>query len=192
MAQKDKERWNEKYLDKNIAQKLSTATKIVQEYAKESRGKQALDIACGIGRHSKYLVSQGFSIDALDVSSVAIEQLQGLKNIHAQEVDFDSHTLEKEKYDLIVCTYYPERKLLPQMIAGLNKDGIIIFETFVHDTSNKSSPSNPKFLLKKDELKNYFSKDCELLVMKEWIDIDYKGNESSKASMVARKRINQA
>jgi 2-polyprenyl-3-methyl-5-hydroxy-6-metoxy-1,4-benzoquinol methylase len=188
MAQADKERWDDKYLDKKIAQHLSTPTQLVKDYAHLAKGKQALDIACGIGRHSKYLVSLGFSVDALDISSVAIAQLQGLEHIDAKEVDFDTYTLEKEKYDLIVCTYFLERKLFPQMIAALKTDGIIIFETFVHDEHNENSPSNPTFLLNKGELESYFSKTCKLVHMKEWIDVDYKGNEVMKASMVARKK----
>ena len=103
MAQEDKERWDAKHSKNMIPQ---TPIKLVSEYAKLATGKQALDIACGNGRHSKYLASLGFEVDALDISSVAIEQLQGTPHINAIEVDFDTYTFKKEKYDLIVCTYF--------------------------------------------------------------------------------------
>ena len=188
MAQADKERWNTKYKDSQVVQKLSTPIKLLTDNSHLASGKQALDIACGVGRHSKYLASEGFEVDALDISSVAIATLQNIKNIHAIEVDFDNYTLAKEKYDLIICAYFLERKLFPQMITALKANGILLIETLLHDKDNEREPSNPNFLLKKGELESYFSKDCELLIMKEWKELDYKGNATMKASMVAKKR----
>ena len=185
MSQADKERWNEKYQDNQIP---NEPIKLVKEYAKLATGKKALDIACGMGRHSKYLVSQGFEVDALDVSSVAIASLQNIFHIHAKEVDFDTYTLPTEKYDLIVCTYFLERRLFPQMIAALNPNGIILMETFLHDEKNERQPSNPAFMLNEGELEAYFDEKCELLHIPEWLDRDYKGHRTMKTSMVARKK----
>lgn len=186
MAQADKERWNEKYQDNKIPDE---PIKLVSDYAKLAIVNQALDIACGMGRHSKYLASLGFEVDALDVSSVAIEQLQDIPHIHAKEVDFDTYTLPKESYDLIVCTYFLERKLFPQMIEALKPNGIILLETFLHNTNNERISSNPAFLLKEGELKSSFGENCELLHLVEFSDIDYKGFKTMKTSMVARKKI---
>ncbi len=108
MSIKDKQRWDEKHSKNTMPQE---PIQLIKEYAHLATGKSALDIACGNGRHSRYLASLGFEVDALDVSSVAIEQLKGQKHIHAMEVDFDSYKLPKEKYDLIVCTYFLERTL---------------------------------------------------------------------------------
>ncbi len=185
MAQDDKERWNKRYQDKDAPQK---PIKLVTEYVKFSTGKQALDIACGMGRHSKYLASLGFQVDALDISSLAIKKLQNLENIHAKEVDFDTYRLPKEKYDLIVCTYYLERKLFPQMISALKPNGIILLETFLHNTDNEKEPSNPAFLLNEGELETYFDQKCELIHIPEWWDRDSTGAKVMKAAMVARKK----
>ncbi|MDQ7047038.1 MAG: methyltransferase domain-containing protein [Sulfurovum sp.] len=184
MALADKKRWNEKYQNNQIPNK---PIKFIKEYATLSTGKQALDIACGLGRHSKYLVSLGFEVDALDVSSVAIEGLQNIANIDAKEVDFDTYTLPKERYDLIVCTYFLERKLFPQMIEALKPSGRILLETFLHDENNERTPSNPAFRLNKGELEAYFGKQCTLLHLVEFSAVDYKGFKTMKTSMVARK-----
>jgi 2-polyprenyl-3-methyl-5-hydroxy-6-metoxy-1,4-benzoquinol methylase len=143
MAQEDKERWDEKWQNNPMTDE---PIKLVSDYASLAPGQQALDIACGRGRHSKYLASKGFEVDALDISSVAIEQLQNIPHIHAKEVDFDTYTLPKEKYDLIVCTYFLERRLFPQMIDALKPNGIIIMETFLHHPDNERTTSNPAFL----------------------------------------------
>ena len=186
MAQEDKERWDEKYQNNLMPDE---PIKLVSDYATLATGNQALDIACGMGRHSKYLVSLGFEVDALDVSSVAIEELQNITHIHAQEVDFDTYTLPKERYDLIVCTYFLERRLFPQMIEALKPNGLILLETFLHDENNERIPSNPDFLLQKGELEASFSERCELLHLVVFSTIDYKGFKTMKTSMVARKKL---
>lgn len=185
MALKDKERWNEKYQDNKIP---NEPIKLVRDHVHLATGKQALDIACGMGRHSKYLASLGFEVDALDISSVAIEQLQGIAHIHAIEVDFDTYTLEKNKYDLIVCTYFLERKLFSQMIDALKPNGIILMETFLHHPDNERVSSNPAFRLKAGELEAVFDGKYELLHIAEFWDEDYLGYKTMKTSMVARKK----
>ena len=184
MAYADKERWNEKYQNNQIPDE---PIKLIKEYATLATDKQALDVACGMGRHSKYLASLGFEVDALDVSSVAIEQLQNIPHIHAKEVDFDTYTLPKESYDIIVCSYFLERKLFPQMIEALKPNGIILLETFLHDDNNERIPSNPDFLLQKGELESSFAEKCELLHLVDFSAIDYRGFKTMKTSMVARK-----
>ena len=185
MAQDDKERWDKKYRDPQIPTK---PIQLLQDYAQLSPGKTALDIACGLGRHSKYLAEQDFKVDALDISSVAISQLQGLPNITAKEVDFDRYTLPKEKYDLIVCVYFLDRSLFAPMINALKPNGIIIMETFLHDQSNERVPSNPAFLLNEGELEAAFDDKCELLHIKEYDATDHKGLKVMKTQMVARKK----
>jgi len=185
MAIEDKQRWDEKHAKNMMPQ---TPIKLVSDYVHLASGKQALDIACGNGRHSKYLVSIGFEVDALDISSVAIEQLQGLEHINAMEVDFDTYTLEKNKYDLIVCTYFLERKLFPQMIEALKPNGIILMETFLHDEGNERTPSNPAFRLNEGELEAYFDHEMDILHIPEFWDRDYQGFKTMKTSMVARKK----
>jgi len=185
MAQKDKERWDEKHQNNPMPDE---PIKLVSDYASLATGRQALDIACGMGRHSKYLASKGFKVDALDISSVAIEHLQNIPNINAIEVDFDTYTLPKEKYDLIVCTYFLERRLFPQMIDALKPNGIILLETFLHDANNERIPSNPAFLLNEGELEATFDDKCELLHIPEFWDEDYQGYKTMKTSMVAKKK----
>lgn len=184
MAQEDKERWDEKYQNNPMPDE---PIKLISDYASLATGRQALDIACGMGRHSKYLASQGFKVDALDISSVAIEQLQDIPGVNATEVDFDTYVLPKGKYDLIVCTYFLERRLFPQMMDALKPNGIILLETFLHHADNERIASNPAFLLNEGELEETFGEQCELLHIPEFWDIDYKGFKTRKTSMVAKK-----
>jgi len=185
MAQKDKEKWDSKHLTAPIP---NEPIELITHYAHLAKGKQALDIACGMGRHSKYLASEGFTVDALDISSTAIDSLQALEHITAKEVDFDTYALEENKYDLIVCTYFLERSLFPQIEKSLKKGGIFIYETYLYHPGNNKIPSNRTFLLEEGELENTFGASYDLIYIKEWWDEDYDGSKTMKASMVARKK----
>lgn len=189
MSVEDKERWDYKYKNGSVPQNV---IEVVQKYAYEAKDKnslnsKALDIACGMGRNAKFLVNKGFEVDALDISEVAIASLEGMKNINAKLVDFDTYELKENAYDLIVCTYFLERKLFPHIELALKENGVFIFETFVHDEENTKVPSNKDFLLDKGELVVTFSKAYDIIYLKKFMDIGVCGDKSMKESMVARK-----
>ena len=184
MAHKDKEKWNKKYQNNPIP---DTPIPLVTYYAKYATGIQALDIACGMGRHSKYLVEQGFKVDALDVSSLAIASLQNISHLHAKEVDFDTYRLPKDKYDLIVCTFFLKRELFPQVTEALKPGGILIYETFVYHPENEQVPSERSFLLEEGELENAFKARLEIMQSREYWHETMKGFKMKKASLVAKK-----
>ena len=185
MARADKEKWNKKYKNNPIP---NEPIKLIRDHINFAKVGKALDIACGMGRHSQYLASLGFEVKALDISSVAIAALRGNPSITAMEVDFDTYQLDETTYDLIICSYFLERKLFPQMIKALKPNGLVMIETFMYDNDNEKEPSNPSFLLKKGELKSYFEKDCEIITIKQWWDKDYAGAKVMKVSMVAKKK----
>ena len=185
MAIEDKVRWDKKYKNNPIPTKI---VQVVASYAKLATGKQALDIACGMGRNSKFLAEQGFEVDALDISPIAIENLKNIQNIRAVEVDFDTYNLKENSYDLIVCTYFLKRSLFPQIEKALKEDGIFIFETFMHHPDNTKAPSNRSFLLEDGELEITFDDRYEILHLREFMDEGICGEKSMKASMVAKKK----
>jgi len=185
MSREDKARWERKYQTKNIPNK---PVKIVEQYAKLATGKNALDIACGQGRNAKFLAEQGFRVDALDISPTALKALEGIENISPKEVDFDIYTLEENRYDLIICTYYLERSLFPQIEKALKEDGILIFETFMHHPDNTKAPSNRRFMLEEGELEVTFDDRYELMHLSEFMDEDRCGEKSMKGAIVAKKK----
>jgi len=184
MSIEDKERWEKKYKFNPTPTKV---IEVVKEYAKLALGKKALDIACGMGRHTKYLASLGFEVDALDISPTAIESLKGIKGVNAQEVDFDNYKLKEGSYDLIVSTYFLKRELFPQIEKALKEGGIFIFETFMHHPENTKAPSDRSFLLNQGELEATFNEHYEIIHLREFMEEGICGEKSMKASMVVRK-----
>jgi 2-polyprenyl-3-methyl-5-hydroxy-6-metoxy-1,4-benzoquinol methylase len=185
MSLADKKRWDDKYKNGKLPQSV---IEVVENYAKEANGTKALDIACGMGRNAKLLAKMGFEVDALDISEVAIESLGEIENIRAEVVDFDAYVLNENTYDLIVCTYFLERKLFPQIERALKKEGVFIFETFIHDVANEKVPSNKAFLLDKGELEGTFSEAYDIIYLNEFIAEGMCGDRNMRTSMVARKK----
>lgn len=185
MSIKDKERWESKYQTKKMPKQ---PVEIVEKYAKLASGKMALDIACGQGRNARFLAQQGFKVDALDISPTALQSLDGIENITTKEVDFDTYQLEENKYDLIVCTYFLERALFPQIEKALKEGGLLILETFMHHHENTKEPSNRRFMLEEGELEVTFDERYDLMHLREFMDEDLCGEKTMKGAIVAKKR----
>ena len=184
MATEDKQKWNAKHQKDEMPH---TPLKIVTDYAPLAHKGKALDIACGNGRHAKWLVKQGFEVDALDISDVAIKKLQDIERINAKEVDFDTFELSKDQYDLVVKTYFLHRPLFAQIKEAMRPGGIIILETFMHHPDNEREPSNPAFRLFEGELELYFSDGFEILHHDIFWDKDYMGYKTLKVQLVAKR-----
>jgi SAM-dependent methyltransferase len=186
MAIEDRKRWDKKYRNNHpIPTKIAN---VVEKYYKFANGTKALDIACGTGRNAKFLAKHGFHVDALDISPVGLEALKGIENITIEEVDFDNYTLKENTYNLIVCTYYLNRLLFPQIEKALKINGIFIFETFMHHPDNTKVPSNRTFLLEEGELEKVFSEKYDILYLDNFMDNINCAERAMKASIVIRKK----
>jgi ubiquinone/menaquinone biosynthesis C-methylase UbiE len=69
-----------------------------------------LDLACGTGRHTLYLASQGFDVYATDMAGTALKMARekaeklGLNNIRFQEHDMRSIPFADSFFDAAICT----------------------------------------------------------------------------------------
>lgn len=189
MAQKDEIKWNKKY--KEIPSLLQTreVSKKLMQIVQKAKGKKALDIASGAGRNSIYLASKGFDVEALDISSVALDALKskGIKNIACNLVDLDVYEIPNNSYDLIVMTNFLDRKLIPKLKMALKQDGILFIETYMDDEVNEKAPSNSDFLLKKDELLSFFDDNFEVLDYDEFLNEAEELYKMKKQSISVRK-----
>ena len=150
--------------------------------AAQPRGP-ALDVACGLGRHAMMLAGMGFTVDALDVSDIALESLDAQarrrgRAIHTKRVDFRTDDWRPERsYQVVVDTYFLERPLLGRLVEALTPGGLLFVETFMQGQPGCS----PRYLAAPGELQAAFA-DLDL--------IDSREGESDGrllASLVARK-----
>ena len=117
------------------------------------RGK-VLDLACGIGRHSRFLAARGFRVCAVDRDSTALDALDGVEGVSVRQADLENGPwpLDGLVFDAIVVTNYLHRPLFPHILGAIAPAGMLIYETFAAGNERFGKPSNPDFLLRPGEL----------------------------------------
>jgi len=162
---KDKSRWDSKYDTETYIFGTTPIPFLVETLDLLPKGK-TLDIAMGEGRHGVFLAAKGFDVLGLDISAKGLQKAHRLAEaqnttIETRVVDLETHTLEKNAYDLIICTYYMQRDLFPQFKDALKPGGMALVETYNIDYL-KYSRFNPKWLLQTNELLEIF-KDFKVI-----------------------------
>ena len=117
-------------------------------------GGTVLDVACGAGRHTRYFASRGCTVEAVDRDAVALDGLRGVSAVHTTVADIESGPwpYASQTFDAVVVTNYLHRPLLPELLAALAPNGVLIYETFALGNERFGRPSNPAFLLQPGEL----------------------------------------
>ncbi|MBD3801109.1 MAG: methyltransferase domain-containing protein [Campylobacterales bacterium] len=190
MAQKDKEKWDKKYTEMEGLLERRPPSELVSAHTAEAPGTKALDLACGGGRHSLYLAERGFTVDAVDISTVALAALRekaDLEHINLVEADLDTFVPEREAYDMIVKTNFLDRDLIGRAKVALKPGGIMVVETYMADEGNEKPDSNPDFLLQKEELKSLFGEGFTVLEYKEFWNEPHEKYRMKKQAIAVRK-----
>lgn len=165
MSRSDGERWDARHREALAAGSpdLPPAPALVEHHAliaAQPRGS-ALDVAAGLGRNAVHLARLGFSVDAVDVSAVAVEHLAGVARAHglplrAQQCDLATAPLPGAAYELVVVTCFLERRLYALLPEALAPGGLLLFETFLPDPGATYGPQDPARVLEPGELRAAF------------------------------------
>ncbi len=117
-------------------------------------GRSALDLACGGGRHVRWLASNGLRVTALDRDARALAGLSGLDGVTTLCADLEAGAwpLPGHQFDLVLVTNYLWRPLFGQLIDAVAPGGLLIYETFALGQETVGRPSRPEFLLAPGEL----------------------------------------
>jgi len=114
---------------------------LVQQLHRLPKGT-VLDVAAGRGRHTLFLSSLGYQVEAIDRDEQALAQLmtdarsRHLADITIQALDLESPpppTLGKDRYDAILVFLYLARPIFPPLIHALKPGGVLVYETFLID-----------------------------------------------------------
>jgi SAM-dependent methyltransferase len=113
-----------------------------------------LDLACGHGRHARYLAGLGYRVEALDRDSAALATLDGVAGISTRCADVEGSPwpYDANRFDGVVVTNYLHRPLVAALLDALRPGGIFIYETFAEGNEKLGRPSRPEFLLRSHEL----------------------------------------
>ena len=125
-------------------------------------GGRALDVACGVGQNAIWLAQRGFTVDAVDISPVAIERARraaaqagaAVNFIHA---DLDTWSPSAGTYELVIGFRFLNRKLLLRLQAALRPGGWLLYQTFNLRRLTPDSDFPPEHLLDIGELARTFA-----------------------------------
>ncbi len=139
----------------------------------------ALDIACGTGRHTLLLASQGHVVTAVDWSGAALDVLENRgrakklavgralaetigevagRGITLVQANLEEIRLPENSFSVILCLQYLQRSLFRQMACALRAGGLLLLETFTRAQLQYSDgPRNPAYLLEPGELRESVS-----------------------------------
>jgi 2-polyprenyl-3-methyl-5-hydroxy-6-metoxy-1,4-benzoquinol methylase len=153
-------RWNTRY-----ASRVNTEVSEPHPFLRAHLGLlpkgRVLELAMGEGQNAIYLAQQGFSVSGIDISTVAIERAGMLSRmagvaIETQCLDLRQACLPANAYDVVVCFYYLQRDLFPQILRALRPGGMVVYETFTAEQARYRQSMNPAYLLQPNELLKAF------------------------------------
>lgn len=123
-------------------------------------GGHVLDLACGSGRHLRWLAERGWQMTGVDRDAEAVQPLQAVAEIVVADLEGGPWPLPGRRFDGIIVTNYLWRALLPRIAASLAPAGVLIYETFADGQQHFGRPSKPEFLLQRGELLRAFPDLC--------------------------------
>lgn len=115
-------------------------------------GGSVLDVACGQGRHLRWLAERGHRVTGVDRSPEAITAVAPLGRAVLADIENGPWPLDGETFDAVVVTNYLWRPLWPLLLASLAPGGVLLYETFASGHETVGRPARPDFLLQPGEL----------------------------------------
>jgi SAM-dependent methyltransferase len=132
-------------------------------------GGRVLDVACGRGRHARWLAHRGYLVEAVDRDPALLAELSAPtpgagRRARAQDpspggilarcLDLEAAPwpYTGQLFAGIVVVNYLHRPLFPHLLAALAPGGVLIYETFAAGNERYGRPANPDHLLQAGEL----------------------------------------
>lgn len=168
------ERWNRRYAAGEFSRlpspRLVELSHLLPHATSRPPGRplRALDLACGAGRNTLYLLSLGYEVDAWDVSDEGLRILReevpagNRDRLRTRQVDLEAGPVDipPQAYDLVVVTLYLHRPLLPHIRRAVRPGGVVFYHSFY--AAGPGLRHRPDHTLRPGELLDTF-RDWEVL-----------------------------
>lgn len=180
----DRERWDEHYDSDKYLFGTRPIQFLVDNVHLLPKGR-ALDLAMGEGRNGVYLATQGFDVLGLDISAKGLNKAHRLAErqnvkIETRVVDLENYQLQRDAFEVVLCTYYMQRDLFDQIKLALRPGGMAVIETYNVDYL-RYARFPKKYLLEPNELLEIF-KDFKIIRYQAYDD-----GKEAYSSIIAQK-----
>lgn len=181
-----KDEWDQRFLSKNYIFGKKPAEFLKENIKFLSQRSTVLDMGMGEGRNAVFLASKGHHVVGVDISSVAVQKANSLAREFSTEIkgvvaSLDSYQINDGSFDVILCFYYVDRKLISKMKKWLKPGGIIFYEAHTMEKLSEGKLLNKNYLVKKGEIKEFFS-DMAILKFEEPNDGSFRSSIIVKKS----------
>ena len=142
--------WNARYSSRELVWGTEPNRFVAKELEPLPPGGRALDLACGEGRNAIWLATRGWTVTAVDFSTVAIERARRLAAERGVEVDWAcadlaAFAVEEGAFELVLIAYLhlPEsgrRQVLAQAASALAPGGDLYMVGHARHPLNREVP----------------------------------------------------
>ena len=115
-------------------------------------GSTALDVACGAGRHLRWMHQHGHPTVGVDRSADAVAACAAWGEIHCADIEDGPWPFAGRQFGAVIVTNYLWRPLLPILVNSVAPGGVLIYETFASGNETVGRPARADFLLQPGEL----------------------------------------
>jgi SAM-dependent methyltransferase len=113
------------------------------------------DVACGGGRHTRWFLARGHDVLAIDRDLSGVTDLIDDTRVELVEADLEDGSpfpVAPGACAAVVVTNYLWRPILGAIADAVAPGGVLLYETFAVGHERFGRPTNPDFLLRRNEL----------------------------------------
>jgi len=186
----DRERWNEKYsTDEEFELPDDPIPELARRVDTLPTGR-ALDVATGTGRNARFLASEGYDVDAVDVSDEALGRAARAADREGVDVnwirsDIDDFPFEDGAYDVITVSFFAALDRLPDLKEALAPGGVLVYEHHLRSSDEIDIGPSDRYRYPSNHLL-HACLDLTILGYEERTRPDREGRTQAVATLVGR------
>lgn len=157
MTPSDAEHWDARYEGSERPNVVNSPALVASEFVKITSGSRVLDVACGWGDAGLHCAQLGAEVTFVDVSAVALNAVEARAasldlTVSTVVEDLTTGSVPPGPWDLITCTHYLDRLLLPRLVEALSPNGQLACAIATTTNLERHERPSARFLLELDEL----------------------------------------
>jgi SAM-dependent methyltransferase len=199
VSQADGDKWDARYREGAYATRKHPSALLAEwlpKLAFRHAHPRAIDVGCGTGRNAIYLARQGWQVDAVDISEVALDLLTetaAAENLPITCIQMDleravgrpTELFTANWYDLVLMVRYTNLPLIDTLKGALKAGGYLIVEEHLLTEADVIGPRDPKFCVAPDVLREAAA-GLDIIAYREGIVTGPDGRSAALARLVAR------